>query len=86
MRTNCTAIEAPPVLQPIVDLLQYRVFCARVRDEVGRVVAGLRAAGVDTKMHLSTVGDSGAQLVAMLTQTDVPQKVSGEAMVRIDNR
>lgn len=79
-------VEAPPLLQPIVDLLQYRVFCGRVHHEVRKVVDGLRAAGVQTKLWLNPVGESGEKVVAMLSQPDAPQKIGGEASIRIDDR
>ena len=79
-------MESPPLLHPIVDLLQYRVFCSRVHGEVLKMVRGLRAAGIQTKLWLNPVGESGEKLITMLSQTDVSQKVGGEASIRIDDR
>lgn len=80
------ATDPPPLLAPIVNLLQYRVFCARVHAAVRQIVRGLRAAGIPTKLWLEPVGESGEKLVTMLSQADVPQKVGGEASIRIDDR
>lgn len=76
----------PPILQPIVDLLQYRVFCDRVHAEIYKLVEGLRTAGVPVKLRDNRVGANGAHLVTLLTKTEQQQKVSGETLLRIDNR
>lgn len=76
----------PPILQPIVDLLQYRAFCERVHAEIHRLVDGLQAAGVPVRSRINRVGENGAQLVALLTRTDHQQRVGGETLLRIDNR
>lgn len=79
-------LPPPPILQPIVDLLQYRGFCERVHAEIHKLVDGLRAAGVAVKSRINHVGENGVQLVALLTRTDQQQRVGGETLVRIDNR
>lgn len=79
-------VNPPPLLLPIVELLQYRVFCDRVHVEIGRLADGLRAAGVPVKLRATKVGENGEQLVAMLTKTDGPQTLGGETHLRIDNR
>ena len=79
-------IAAPPLLQPIVDLLQYRVFCDRVHIEVGKMARGLRDAGVPVKLRVNRVGESGEQLVGMLTKVDGQRNIGGETFLRIDNR
>ncbi|KAI0692568.1 subunit 17 of mediator complex-domain-containing protein [Cytidiella melzeri] len=76
----------PPILQPVVDLLQYRVFCDRVHLEVHRIVEGLRAVGVTVKARMNTVGENGEQLIGMLTSADKAQRIGGETLLRIDNR
>ena len=75
----------PPVLQPIIDLLQYREFWERVRDEIDRVVDALRAAGVRTKAHYDPVADGGDVLTRALL-ADKTSPVSGDALLRIDDR
>ena len=77
---------SPRVLQPVVDLLQYHVFCNRVHAEVYKVVHGLRAAGIPVKCRVNRVGENGEQLIRMLTSTEGPQRVGGETLLRIDNR
>ena len=79
-------IAPPPLLQPIVDLLQYRVFCDRVHIKVGKMARGLRDAGVPVKLRVNRVGESGEQLVDMLTKVDGQRNVGGETFLRIDNR
>ncbi len=77
--------KTPPVLQPIIDFLQYQVFCERVRQELRRVVRALQAAGVPTKMLFNPAGETGEKLVALL-QRNVPLWVAGDCLVRVDNR
>ncbi|PSR77283.1 hypothetical protein PHLCEN_2v7976 [Hermanssonia centrifuga] len=79
-------VEPPPILQPIVDLLQYRAFCARIHAEIGKMDSGLREAGIPTKLRLNPVGENGEQLVSMLTVVASPQRIGGEAILRIANR
>ena len=78
-------VQSPPILQPIIDVLQYREFLERVRDEIDRVVAALRLAGVPTKVHYDPVADGGDILVASL-MSDKPSTIGGEALLRIDDR
>ena len=73
------------MLQPIIDVLQYREFWERVRDEIDRVVAALRLAGVSTKVHYDPVADSGETLVASLW-SDKATSIGGDALLRIDDR
>ncbi|KAH9943450.1 subunit 17 of mediator complex-domain-containing protein [Epithele typhae] len=75
----------PPILQPIIDVLQYREFWERVRDEIDRVVDALRHAGVTTKVHYDPVADGGAALAQSFI-SEKPAPVSGSAILRIDGR
>lgn len=89
-RLNRTSIAPtpgllPPVLQPIIDVLQYREFWERIRDEIDRVVAALRLAGVSTKIHYDPVADSGEDLIASLL-SDKPKPLGGDALLRLDDR
>ncbi|KAI0832410.1 subunit 17 of mediator complex-domain-containing protein [Trametes gibbosa] len=77
--------QPPPLLQPIIDILQYREFWERVRDEINRVASALRHAGVAARVHYDPVADSGEVLVESL-QTGKTRPVGGEALLRIDNR
>ncbi|TBU40113.1 subunit 17 of mediator complex-domain-containing protein [Dichomitus squalens] len=78
-------VQLPPVLLPVIDILQYREFWERVRDEIDRVVAALRLAGVSTKVHYDPVADSGETLVANLLN-DEPKPIGGDALLRLDDR
>lgn len=86
-RSNAAAssVELPPLLQSIIDILQYREFWERVRDEIERVVAALTLAGVSTRVHYNPVADSGEALVTSL-QAEKNNPVGGEALLRIDDR
>ena len=75
----------PPLLQPIIDLLQYQGFCERVKTEVHRMVKALSIAGVPCGLRINYVGESGRELVKLLDE-DGTQKIGGEAILRIDNR
>ncbi|CAL1700709.1 unnamed protein product [Somion occarium] len=75
----------PPILQPVIDMLQYQAFCDRVYQEIDKVVQALHRAGVPTKVHLREIGESGAQLVSLL-QNDDQIKVGGECLLRIEQR
>lgn len=78
-------VQPPPILQPIIDVLQYREFWERVREEIDRVVAALRLAGVSTKVHYDPVADGGETLLASLL-SDKSSPVGGDALLRIDDR
>ena len=78
-------LQPPPVLQPIIDLLQYEGFCERVRAELARIVGALRRAGVPTKIRFEGMAGSGEEYLKLVTETR-PKPVGGEARIRIDNR
>lgn len=78
-------LQPPPVLQPIIDLLQYEGFCERVRGELERIVDALRRAGVPTKIHFEAMAGSGEEFLKLVTETR-PKPMGGEVRVRIDNR
>ncbi|KAI0349426.1 hypothetical protein OH77DRAFT_1580604 [Trametes cingulata] len=77
--------QAPPLLQPIIDVLQYREFWERVRDEIDRVVGALRLVGIPARVHYDPVADSGEALVKSL-QGEQTDPVGGEALLRINDR
>lgn len=79
------AVQPPPLLQPIIDILQYREFWERVRDEIDHVVKALRLAGVSARVHYDPVADSGEALGRSL-QNEKMDPVGGEALLRIDDR
>ncbi|KII95133.1 hypothetical protein PLICRDRAFT_33966 [Plicaturopsis crispa FD-325 SS-3] len=79
------AIPSPPLLlQPIIDMLQYQVFAARVKAEIDKVVSALQVAGVPVTRRFTAVGESGLRLVGMFD--DGAKRVGGEALLRIDSR
>ena len=77
--------RTPPLLQPIIDFLQYQVFCKRIRQEIRRTVRALQAAGVSTKMSFDSAGETGEELIALL-QHNATLQVAGDCLVRVDNR
>ncbi|KAI0375628.1 hypothetical protein BV20DRAFT_984465 [Pilatotrama ljubarskyi] len=79
------ARQTPPLLRPIIDVLQYREFWERVRDEIDRVVSALRLVGVPARVHYDPVADSGEALVKSL-QVEDTDPVGGEALLRINER
>jgi len=78
-------MRPPLLLQPIIDLLQYQVFCERVKAEVDRMERALGVAGVPSGLRFNTIGESGKALVKLLNE-DNAQKIGGEAILRIDDR
>ncbi|KXN89633.1 Mediator of RNA polymerase II transcription subunit 17 [Leucoagaricus sp. SymC.cos] len=74
-----------PILQPIIDLLQYQTFLDRVRSEVMQVVYSLRAAGIPINLVMNIVGETGKELVKLLgSKTNLT--VGGEIVLRIFDR
>ncbi|KAI0318687.1 subunit 17 of mediator complex-domain-containing protein [Amylostereum chailletii] len=83
-QTNASPAESLRILQPVVDFLQYDVFCRRVKTEMTNIVGALRHAGVPTKFHFNAVGESSDDLLSLLC-AEGGQKISGDALIRIDN-
>ncbi|KAG5638208.1 hypothetical protein H0H81_001305 [Sphagnurus paluster] len=75
----------PPILQPIIDLLQYQVFCQRIKLELDKMVTALSAAGICSSLRFDPVGETGRQLVQFFEKS-VGKVVGGEGVLRIDNR
>ncbi|KAG6890572.1 hypothetical protein C0992_000580 [Termitomyces sp. T32_za158] len=75
----------PPILQPIIDLLQYQVFCARTKLELKKMVAALSLVGIQASLHFNPIGETGRQLVQLL-ESSGGKVIGGEAILRIDNR
>lgn len=84
--TDTSKIEQVPyfILQPIIDLLQYRVFCERVEVELQKAVQGLNAAGIPSTLSFTGVGESGQHIVSLLSDTR-NKVIGGEAVIRIDD-
>jgi mediator of RNA polymerase II transcription subunit 17 len=74
-----------PMLQPIIDLLQYQVFCERVRLELDRMNHALSVAGIPSVFRFDPIGEVGKDLVKLFDEGSTAQ-VSGEAILRIDDR
>ncbi|KAF8076451.1 subunit 17 of mediator complex-domain-containing protein [Lyophyllum atratum] len=79
------ASRPPPVLQPIIDLLQYQVFCERINSEIDKMIAALSAAGIPASLRFDSVGETGRQLVQFF-ESGTGKVIGGEAVLRIDNR
>jgi len=84
-RTKPSNPSATQLLQPVIDLLQYEVFCERVQAELEKVVRALQQAGITTKYRFKPVCENGDELVALLW-SEKTGPISGEALLRIDDR
>ncbi|EPQ59420.1 hypothetical protein GLOTRDRAFT_70848 [Gloeophyllum trabeum ATCC 11539] len=80
-----TFSQPPHILQPIIDALQYEVFCRRVKAEIMKIIHALKQAGVPSSVRLNSVGESGHALVDLLSDQQ-GGRVNGEVVVRIGNR
>ena len=72
------------ILQPIIDILQYRVFCERVEMELNKAVNALNSAGIPSTLSFTGVGEAGQLLVSLLSGSG-NKVVGGEAIIRMDN-
>lgn len=77
--------NTPTMLQPVVDALQYQIFCRKIRFELCRAVDGLNFAGIPSTLSFVAIAESGQQLVSLLSENE-SERVCGEAVIRIDNR
>jgi mediator of RNA polymerase II transcription subunit 17 len=77
--------RVPSILQPIIDILQYQVFCQRILSELRRAVNALNDACIPSTLSFTAVGESGERLISLLTK-EGDKSVGGEAVIRIDNR
>ena len=76
---------APPLLQPVIDLLQYRVFCERVKLEFDKAVKALSTVGILSTLRFNPVGETGYQLIQSFGE-DNAKVIGGDAVLRIENR
>lgn len=74
-----------PVLQPVIDLLQYRVFLDRIQNEIVQVARALQAAGIPVRLVMNTVGETGKELLNLL-DSKATLTVGGEVVLRIFER
>ncbi|KAJ6599015.1 subunit 17 of mediator complex-domain-containing protein [Mycena vulgaris] len=79
------AFQPPLLLRPVIDLLQYEVFCARIRAEIRGVLDALTAAGIPAALRFEPIGGTGLGLVDLIDKND-DKAIGGEAVLRIDNR
>ncbi|KAG6902224.1 hypothetical protein C0995_002856 [Termitomyces sp. Mi166 len=77
-------LHPPPILQPVIDLLQYQVFCERIKSEIDQMVAALSVAGIKSSLRFNPVGETGRQLVQLIENGG--NVIGGEAVLRIDDR
>ncbi|KAI0053554.1 hypothetical protein FA95DRAFT_1481195 [Auriscalpium vulgare] len=78
------APQSRAILHPVIDLLQYEVFCDRIKSEMQKIVAALRQAGVATIFRFDTVGENGSDIVKLLSSGGL-ERIGGDAVIRIDN-
>ncbi|TFK23261.1 hypothetical protein FA15DRAFT_470912 [Coprinopsis marcescibilis] len=74
-----------PMLKPIIDLLQYKVFSERLQTELSRAAAGLNTVGIPTSVSYNAVGESGEDTIKIFCEPQY-RNPSGEAILRIDNK
>lgn len=75
----------PQLLQPIIDVLQYEVFCERVKNEIDLVCNALKSVGISSTIYFDPVGELGKQLIHGLIDEETTV-LAGEAIIRIDER
>ena len=85
VRAANIVVQPPPILQPIIDLLQYEVFCDRVHTEITKVATALSETGVPARVRFGAVGDTGENLVRILSEEGI-NKIGGQVILRIDGR
>jgi len=72
------------LLQPIIDLLQYRIFCQRIEVELRKASNALVVAGVSSSLSFSVIGERGHVLLSILSKQE-KKEVGGEAIIKIGN-
>jgi mediator of RNA polymerase II transcription subunit 17 len=77
--------DVPPLLQPIIDLLQYKVFCDRIKFEFDKTVRALSMAGIQCALRFDPVGETGHQLIQSFGENNA-KVIGGEVVLRIENR
>ena len=63
-------ISAPPILAPIVSLLQYRSFCSSIHTDLSKITSELKAAGIPCELTFTPVGETSQEAIAMLEKLD----------------
>ena len=84
-----SAIPAPShlpstILQPVVNILQYRVFCRRIHSNLASAARGLSDAGIDSQLDFTAVSETGEEILGLL-DNDKGQILTGEATINISD-
>ncbi|KAF5390559.1 hypothetical protein D9757_002750 [Collybiopsis confluens] len=74
-----------PILQPIIDQLQYQVFCLRIHAQLNIVRLALAATGIPAALRFDPVGEVGAQLIKIPVESEM-RSLGGVSTLRVDNR
>ncbi|GAW07123.1 rna polymerase ii mediator complex component srb4 [Lentinula edodes] len=74
-----------PILQPVIDQLQYQIFCERIHSQLNVVKAALIAAGIPSTLRFNAVGEIGSELIKIPVDEEA-RPLSGVCTLRIDNR
>ncbi|KAF8621575.1 hypothetical protein AX15_007601 [Amanita polypyramis BW_CC] len=82
---SADASRAPPILQLIIDLLQYQVFCRRIKVELDKMTRTLAIVGITSSLRFTPVGETGHDLLQYLDKSE-RKLMSGEAFILIGNR
>ena len=80
---NQTEIVSP-ILQQIIDMLQYRVFCARLDLNLRKALSALNAVGIPTTFSFTPVGEAGQDLISLCCDRR-NKTIGGETVIRIDH-
>jgi len=72
------------ILQPVVNILQYRVFCRRIHAKLASAARGLNDAGIVSKLDFTSVSETGEEILGLL-DNDKGQVLTGEATININN-
>jgi mediator of RNA polymerase II transcription subunit 17 len=83
--TNSNTAQRPPVLRPIIDFIQYQMFCSRLQTHLTQLSTALSEAQILCRLRFEPVGDMGRDLVSYLS-AEGSTTLSGEAVLRVDHR
>jgi mediator of RNA polymerase II transcription subunit 17 len=81
-----TRAAPPPVLRPLLDIIQYETFCERVWTEVNQAARVLSSAAIHARARFSGLGDSSSSVLHMLSDVEDAGRIGGEAILRINHR
>ena len=73
-----------PILQQIIDMLQYRVFCTRLKLNLRKAIFALDAVGIPTTFSFTPVGEAGQDLISIFCDRG-NKTIGGETVIRIDH-